>query len=583
MACGCIAPWFRTSDKEVDAIDKRRAAIKSKLEANDRPTLIKEIGSDRLLTLVRIENIGLVSQLPNTGGEVRASQPREKMLNTMRRNDVFQPNSYLDDSSTAMVVAFAAVGPGATKGSVIDVSVRLSEHAEAENLQSGWLLETPLVEMMRVGGQVREGFEFAKCEGSIVTRAQVTGSDDPQARLEGVVVGGGRLLKGRELGIGIRDEFAEAVTMAAVLPAINQRFTVFDGRKQTGIATPTADDFIAIQVPKRYELDPYHFVNVVLSLGFNEGAARRAARIEMLRSMLVDPTTVRDACWQLEALGEESLPLLAENLGHPDPEVRFYTAHSMAYLNDSRAVQPLSELCMQQPAFRSMCLNGLAVIDSYEATDALERLLHAADTETRYGAVLALRHRDRTNPQIVGDLVAEVGTILEIPSEGPPVVCVSLHQRPEFVIFGPVPELQLPPFSYINPRIMLQRNPDGTVTISNFSPGKEDRIATSQSNLRSVLQAIAEVGGTYGDWVSFLRECSDNGYLAEPLAMNPIPTSGRAYDRGVEGIDAADNGGATTSVASNSTVDNLIDVDKAAESTSKVENESWLNPMTWWN
>ncbi|MCA9131947.1 MAG: flagellar basal body P-ring protein FlgI [Planctomycetales bacterium] len=562
---GCISPWLPESDP-----DARREQIKDTLKSEKRPRIVGQISYERMITLSRLENIGLVSQLPGTGGKVQASQPREKMLDSMRRYEVDHPNSLLDDPGTAMVVAYVAVPPAARKGDVLDVQVRLSAHSEASSLRNGWLLETSLVEMSKLGGQVREGFEFATAQGQVVTTAEITGSEDPQDQVQGIVIGGARLRKGRELGIGVEAEFADAITMAAILPEINKRFTHFDGRKKTGIATPLEDSYVKIVVPPRYQLDPYHFMNVVLQIGFNEPETQKQERIAMLGKQLLEPTTVRTACWQLEAVGEQGIPLLADILSHPNREIRFYAAHSLAYLNDRRAVGPLAELCRQEPAFRAMCLNGLAIIDSYEAGDALEELLHSADAETRYGAVRALRHRDSANPQVSAQAVGEVGKILEIPTSGPPLVAISLSQTPEVVLFGDNPRLSLPTFAYITPAMMINKEANGGLTITHFKPGQEDRAVQTSADLRSILIGIAEVGGTYGNWVSFIRECSQKGYLLEPIAMNPIPTAGRIYQR-VE-APALEPGESLFQATSFN----------ASDSSPRADARTWYNPLTWW-
>ncbi len=568
---GCFAPWFRSPKDGQQVLDTRREAIREKLESEERPRIISQIASERMLTLSRLENVALVTMLPDTGGPVKASQPREKMLDIMRRNDADQPNALLDAKSTAMVVAYANVPPAAKKGTVMDVTVKLSSHAEAKNLQSGWLIESSLMEMSKLGGQIREGFAFATAQGPLVTRAQAFGGTQLDDQLEATVVGGARLLKSRELGIGINQDFADAITMAAIVPAINARFTVFDGRKQVGIATPTKDSYIGLEVPPNYALDPFHFINVVLQISFNETEAQQAARMEMLRKQLEEPITVRAACWQLEAIGAKAIPLLASQLDNPNPEIRFYTAHSLAYLNDKRAIEPLAALARQEPAFRAMCLNALSVIDSYEAADALEKLLHTADAETRYGAVRALRHRDRSDPRIASQRIDEVGGIIEIPSAGPPLVAVSLHERPEVVIFGSNPRLALPAFHYVNPRIILQPAANNMVMLSHFAPGQDDRTAQVDNDLRSVLSGIADVGGSYGDWVSFLREASERGFLVEPLAMNPIPTAGRVYNRTRN--DDREPG----EHLYEKTLINALDT-QAAPASSK---RTWYNPFGW--
>jgi hypothetical protein len=571
---GCFNPWFRRPTEGPEAIQTRREAIRQKLEADDRPRMLREIASERLVTLSRLENVGMVNGLANTGGSVKASQQREKMLAVMRREEVAEPNTLLDAPTTALVVAYTNVPPAARKGQVLDVSVKLSAHAEGTDLRRGWLMSTSLMEMGKLGGTVREGFEYAIVQGPVVTREQILGSDLPEDRIEGLVIGGARLLRQRELGLGVVPDFADAITMAAIVPVINARFTIFDGSKKVGVATPEKDSFITLAVPAKYQRDPHHFVNVVLSLGFNEGSDHRASRLRLLEQQSQEPKTARQACWELEAIGEASIPTLVGNLKHPSAEVRFYNAHSLAYLNDKRAINPLMALCRQEPAFRAMCLNALAIIDSYEAADALESLLHAADAETRYGAVRALRQRDRMDARVTGQMAEQVGMILEVPSEGLPMVAVSLQDLAEVVIFGSNPELTLPAFHYINPEIIIQRSESGA-KISRFVAGKDDAIVYTGRDLRSVLTGIAEVGGTYGDWISFLRVSSQQGYMMEPLAMNPVPQAGRTFNREKDTL-----------------IDGLaLDDGKPAPRTDRMSSKSstsgaqsafvWYNPISW--
>lgn len=579
VASGCFSPWLSADADSESPGNPRREAIREKLQSKERPRTVAQIGSAQL-TLSRLENIGLLTRLDGTGGVVRASQPRERMLATMRRNDVDQPNSILDDPRTAMVVATLAVPPAANVGDILDVSVHVSSHSDATDLQNGWLLETSLVEMSNVGGQIRQGFEYAVAEGPLVTRAQITGSEEESDKLAGIIVGGARLVKGRGLRVTIDHEFADALTMAAILPAINRRFTVFDGRKQVGVAVPQEESFISLAVPPRYQYDPFHFINVVQQVSFNETDSQKIERVELLRQQLADPTKARTACWQLEAIGEEAVEILAPAANHPDREVRFYAAHSLAYLNDQRAIAPLAELCRQEPAFRAMCLNGLTIIDSHQADEALTDLLHAADAESRYGALLALRNRDKNNPQVTGQQIGEVGSILEIPSAGPPLVVVSLHQTPEVAIFGANPQLTLPAFLYVTPRMIIRSDGPDAVTVSRFVPDREDRLVQAQTDLRSVLNAISEVGGSYGDWVSFLRQCSEQGYLTEPLAINPIPQSGRTYHRESRRQPADDQG--LRDLTEHGSLDPLTGpTGEASPSAEDSTSSVWYNPLSW--
>lgn len=521
LSSGCATSWFRPNT--ATQVESKRDKIRKRLESENRPKSVIEIGGARQLSYGSLENIALVSHLPGTGGKVDPSPQRERMLDTMRRHDVRDTNSYLDSNETAMVAVVAAIPPAVRKGDRLNVAVKLSAHAQATDLAQGWLRETSLVETGVLGGRVRESFDRAKAEGSLVTLAQYTGSQDPQAKLEAVVVGGARLLKERDLGIGLSPEFADALTMAAVVPAINHRFTHFDGTKQTGIATPISDDYIEIKIPPRYSLDPYHLMNVVLRIRFNESESQQAQRIQALTQQIQEAATVRQACWELEALGESSKDILASQINSPDPTIQFCCARSLAYLADERAAAVLAELAISQPELREGCLNALASLDSYRSDEALRSLINQDNPEVRYGAVRALRHRNPRDPLISSPQTFRVGSLLEIPTSGPDMVAISLTSIPEVVFFGRVPQVKLSAFHNVNPNLLLKSSGPNQITVSHFAADQEDRIVECDSDLRSVLEAIAKVGGGYGDWVRLVRESQEMGMISIPVAMNPVP------------------------------------------------------------
>ncbi|MBX3423934.1 MAG: flagellar basal body P-ring protein FlgI [Pirellulaceae bacterium] len=549
----------------------KREQIRKKLMAEDRPQLISEIATARQLHYGTLENIALVTHLPGTGGSVRPSQPREKLLDIMRRNDVPEPNSVLDSKQTAMVVALAAIPPAVRKGDRVNVSVKLSSHAEAQDLAHGWLRETALVEMGNLGGRVRESFDRAKAEGPLVTLAQYTGSQDPQAKLDAVVVGGARMLKERELAIGLSSEFADALTMAAVVPAINRRFTYFDGHQQAGIATPISDDYIELKLPSRYAADPEHFINVVLHLGFGQSSDQQTQRIEQLAKQLDDPSQVQRACWELEAAGQASVLPLAARVNHPSDTVRFCCAHALAYLGDASSIPTLVELAGSQPLLRGRCLAALSSIDHYQAEDALKGLVHQAEPETRYGALRSLRRRNARDPLVQAEQIPQVGGLLVVPSHGPALVAVSMFEVPEIVFFGPVPKLQLADFHNVNPSILIQPTGPQQMTVSHFIPDQQTQIVQCADDLRSVLQAIGQVGGGYGDWVNLVRQCHESKLIDVPVCMNPVPNIQSP-------LEADDESSATTTADAGQAMS-----PSSTETTDRATGTAWLRPWSWWN
>jgi Flagellar P-ring protein len=562
--CGCSSMMDRRSESQV-----KRAKIKKQLEAENRPTMLKQIATPRQLGMAGIKNIALVTHLPNTGGAVNPSAQRERLIESLRRNEVPDPNQLLDDKKTAMVLANAWVPPAARAGQRYNVGVELSTHSQASDLRQGWLRMTPLVEMnlFEGEGRVRTSFDYAKAEGSIVTVAQFSGADDPDSKVKGFVVGGAKLLKNRDLGVGIDPEYADAITMHSVIPAINARFTYFDGTGEKGSAVPLNDEYIELHLPSLYANDPYHFVNVALRITFNEPAEQRNERVKRLTSEIANAATAREAAWELEALGKSSIEILASQLGNPDQEVRFYCAHSLAYLGDARAAEVLKGLAVDQAAFRAMSLTALASMEHYVAEEALRELLNSAEPEARYGAVRTLRKRNEKEPLVTANQVTQVGGLLEIPSSGPELVAVSLIDTPEVVFFGQVPAITIPQVHNVNSQIRVQQTNPNEIMVTRFMPDSDEKVGVRcRPDLGSVLKAIGQVGGGYGDWVSFVRECHSLGYMKTPLAMNPVPATGQIFDR--------ETG---TSVAASKDLD---DTSSDTEELS-LEESIWYKPWTW--
>ncbi|MGN6544397.1 MAG: HEAT repeat domain-containing protein [Aureliella sp.] len=572
---GCATPWLGQKKDIAQLEQEKKEHVKDLWESPERPHTIREI-SRKFVTGTRIESVALITELPGTGGKVNASSQRERLLDLMRRKNVNNPNQWLDDPSTAMVAAQVIVPPASRKGDRLNVLVKLSTHAEGSNLQSGWLMRSELAEMSVLDGQVREGFGYAWAEGPLVTEQQISGSDKPEAATAAMVVGGATLTQSRNIGLAIDESYAHAVTMAAVVPAINNRFTVFDGIKQVGVAKPKKEDYIDLTVPPRYRDDPDHFANVVQSIGVAESADARKARLEKCRLELGEPVTARSAAWQLEAAGKEGVPILVDGLKSPDKEIRFYSAHALAYLNEPRAIPILHELARIEPAFRAMCLTGLSLIENFQASDALEDLLHSVDAETRYGALLALRDHDGASSSTVGNQIGKIGSILEIPSNSPPLVVVGLHKIPEVVIFGSNPTVHFTAFMYVNPRLMLRNTSAGRISVSHIVPGRDDRLAECDSDLRSILTAIAEVGGCYGDWVNFVRICGAEKYIDSEVAINPVPSGGRKYDR--DGGKYPSGKDEPQGVVNDVPAEPPVNEDEA-----KKEESNWMNPLSWFS
>ncbi|MFO0066968.1 MAG: HEAT repeat domain-containing protein, partial [Pirellulaceae bacterium] len=208
----------------------------------------------------------------------------------------------------------------------------------------------------------------------------------------------------------------------------------------------------------------------------------------------------------------------------------FYSAYSLAYLNDPGAIPVLEQLAQQQPAFRGLALIGLSVLDHFQAGEALERLLQSPEPEVRFGALHALRKRDDGKRSIHAQWIGETLEVVMVPS-AIPLVTVALENAPEVTFFGDAPQLQLAQHHEINPRLLVRPDGKGQIRIVRFQPGDEDRVRLVQADLRSVLTGLQEVGASYNDMIQFLDQTKASSWVSTPIAFNPRPTLGRTYQR----------------------------------------------------
>ena len=526
---GCVLPWFKKDDRT--DVQKKGDDIREVLESEERPHIIGEIAVARGLHLAKVQGVGLIANLPNTGGDPRPSEQRTSLLQEIRTREIRNADELIASPSTALVMISAWVPPAIQRDERIDLVVKTSEISDAKSLQSGLLLPTRLREFRTLGGTLRQSDVFGLGAGSVVTEADATLKVEQLKQLRGVIPGGGRMTVSRGLSLLINDDFSHVFTAAAVSKSINERFFRYDGTTRKGAAVPKRDQMIEIGLDPKYRLDPMHYMNVIMSLGFSEKASDRAARLELCRRQLHEPTTARRAALQLEGIGKEGVPALMEGLLAGNDEVRFYCAHALAYLNDVRCVETLEHLAIAQPAFRAMALNGLTIVDHFEAQEALVRLLQIPDPEVRYGALCSLRIRDPREPMIRGIQMGNTVRVVQIQTNDTPVIALSLSKYPEIVIFGTDPSLKIDTFLRVNSQILLRPDPSGELRVSRFEPGADDRIQLVPMTLTGMIHGMVEIGASYGDIVLAIMTASAENALPIPVAVNPRPQAGRTYNR----------------------------------------------------
>ncbi len=423
--------------------------------------------------------------------------------------------------------------PGIQEGDDFDLEVRVTNRDETKSLRGGRLMRTRLTPKAIVQGAVREGRLMAIGEGPVLTDPEV--KDDPAALTRGRVLGGGKTLKSHTMGLLLKPDFQNVRYSAVAGASVNQRFHMYlNGAMQT-VAKPMNDEYIELKIHPRYKDNVPRYLRVIRALPLRESTADQVTRMAFLERQLLDPITSSTAALRLEAIGKEAGPSLLKGVRSEDPEVRFYAAEALAYLDldeSSEAAKVLGESAREEPAFRVFALTALGSMNNGEAYDQLRQLLSAQGAETRYGAFRALWAMNERDPLVRGEPLAGF-SYHTLHVNGPPMVHLTRSFRPEIVIFGHEQEFKTPLVLEAGPEILINAKPNGPVVVSRFvadEPAQQRQVSTKVDD---VIRAVVELGGKYPDVAQMLQQAAKSASLPDNcrLAVDAVPQSGRTYTR----------------------------------------------------
>jgi hypothetical protein len=266
--------------------------------------------------------------------------------------------------------------------------------------------------------------------------------------------------------------------------------------------------------------------------------------MQLLEQQLLDPVSAASAAIRLEAIGEDGGKVLKKGIASANPEVRFYAAEALAYLDDADAAAPLGQAARDEPAFRANAFAALSAMDEPAARDELAKLLDANSAETRYGAFRALWAMNSRDPLVRGEMMGGQFSLHVVRSEGPPMVHVTRSFRPEVVLFGGDQQLRTPLILDAGKNIRINATPDGKLLVTRIAPGQPDRNKETTPQIENMIRAIVEVGGSYPDVVQALAQAKSADALPCRFEVDAVPDRNRRYHGShVEvagGTDAAD-------------------------------------------
>jgi flagellar basal body P-ring protein FlgI len=558
---GCTSPLIRNQSPEVEDITAT---------TENSVALVGDYMAPWGLELKKLQAIGLVTNLDDTGSDPPPGMARDILIGEMQGREVKNPEKILQSPKVSLVEVVAILPPAVEKGDPIDVLVKVPNRSATTSLRGGWLMKARLRLMAADRhGKLHTGGESALAEGSITVDTIFSGNGDSQNEVRGRILSGGVSLERRTLGLKIVREDVSIETTTVVGAAINQRFHTFDRGSKKGVAEPKDSRFVKLLVPPRYKHNLGRYMAVVRSIPLGEAAFQRARRLEALEQKLFEPTTCAKASLQLEAVGKEAIPALKKGLQSPDLETRFHAAQALAYLDEPESAQTLGEAAREEYAFRWQALTALSSMDHVQAYEVLSNLLHVSSAETRYGAFRALRRRRPSDPLVAGELLGGQFSLHLVPTTGEPLVHISRAERPEIVLFGHDMQMGPPQGIFAGKQIMLTATDAEQIKISRFSPGQEDKTVYTSLAVEQVIRGVVALGGTYGDVIQALQEAKQAGLIPARVEVDAVPRPGIAYSR----EESASEGSEPAT-----SLDELMKPESADAEKSQENGESYVDP-----
>ena len=517
---------------------------------------------------IKVEGVGLVVGLDDTGSEPAPSWHTNKLLDEMRKAGVEHPDRLIRNKNSSVVIVRATIPAGVNKTDRFDVDIELPPASGTTSLAGGWLITTQLAPLGQTKEGPKEGNALASVYGPVMTGNAVA----PANLRVGQVLGGAHVKKDAPYLLAIKEARRSGKTSLLLEKVVKQRFTQTDLADNKGIGTAMTDYYLVLKVPKVYHHNQTRYHQIIKLLPLVDTPALREKRLEVWGKGLLDPKTSGVMALRLEGLGSNAIPVLKTGLESPEWQVRFFAAESLAYLSNGDGTKVLVDVAKNHPEFRSFALKAMAAMDESAALLGLRSLMSESDFELRYGAFDALRTLDPRDPFLGAKNLYEAPpadddepdnmafqiasapsrkrsarmeepfTLYEVDCEGPPMVHVSRNLRCEIVIFGRNQKLLTPVVLGSGGSILLNASDgDDKVQITRITSKSlddpEGKI-NSPLDLIEVVRQMVALRASYPEIVAILRGASDQKNLPGPMAVDAVPLPNKAYDEAqLVGVD----------------------------------------------
>ena len=516
---GCMSTWSkRPSQTDLTAEDE-----------SPEIRLIGDMARPAGMGYAAVEAVSLVNGLKGTGSDPPANSRRSVLMGDLQRRQVEKPNAVLASPATSLAIVRGFIPPGAKAGDRIDVEVMTPSKSETTSLEGGYLLPSRLQDLAVLNNQIRSGHVRAHAQGAILTDAMLNPTGDDRLKTKGRILGGGVCKEDRPLRLILKKQHHHVRYSTMIGEAINKRFHTFDNGVKKGAANPKRDSYLDLAVHSSYRHNLGRYMRVVMAIPLVETPEKRTERIAMLEGELLSPETAADAAIKLEAIGKEANHVLLKGLKSADPQVRFFSAEALGYLDDEAAVTALASAAADESAFRWRAFAALGSMNALKAHDALSDLLHSESAEARYGAFRALQAMNPRDPLVQPLLVGDTLVIHEIATTAAPMLHVAKSRRPEIVAFGTEQKLQTPLAIIAGGGIVVQSQGGTRVKVTRPVAGDDNKTEYCSNDVLDVIRTIVKVGGSYADVVQALQSAKAQESLIARLEFDALPRPGRKY------------------------------------------------------
>jgi hypothetical protein len=548
-------------------------AAPKKKKKDGAPPKVQETVGDLSFVVSRgewkVEGVGLVCGLDNTGADPPQSWYRKQLVDEMSKAGVEHAEKLLTKPQFSMVIVRLTIPIGVSPTDRLDVQVEVPQACGTTSLAGGYLMMTRLREVKK-GADTGPlaGPEMALAQGPIMIGTPAK----PKDLKVGRVLGGGKVRKEYPFTLVIKENRESFRTSKMLETVVNDRFyQTIDGH-QKGAANAKTSSYLELKVPTLYHQNQERFFRVIQLLQMIDSPELRTRRIAAWSKDLVDPATAGIAAMRLEGLGSVAVEPLKAALKNPDPYVRYFSAEALAYLNDTSGVDALGEAVVSLPKFRAYALAALAAIDQPASHLKMRSLMDQPSIEIRYGAFNALRTLDAHDPFLGRMRVLDEPKLDEddedppesmalaiatasrrrraaqddpfalyvVDSEGPPLIHVSRTRRCEVVVFGRQQKLLTPLVLGTGPISLNAADNDEKIEISKIVAsrfGDADTKITTSLDLPEVLRRMANMGAGYADVVAVLEMAYRQKNLAGDLVVDAVPIANSKYLEAVLGKD----------------------------------------------